>query len=251
MVQEKSRRLSYPLFAAVVIAYLAIIQGGGILMERLTGEDDFLSTRGVVYGMIIPLGVALVFTYAVIGYLGLLKPVLHEDHPTRRWVRVVPIVFVVAIVGGINYAALADKGWLYVLVLLIATQFVGWGEEGMFRGIGVLVFREHGLTEGRVALWSSVVFGAVHLTNGLTHGVSALPQAIMVSLAGYFFYLIRRVSRGNAVNSILHGLFDFALLTGTAILADQTFYPGTLLPILVYPVLAIVLLVGRHRIEPA
>ncbi len=251
MVQEKSRRLSYPLFAAVVIAYLAIIQGGGILMERLTGEDDFLSTRGVVYGMIIPLGVALVFTYAVIGYLGLLKPVLHEDHPTRRWVRVVPIVFVVAIVGGINYAALADKGWLYVLVLLIATQFVGWGEEGMFRGIGVLVFREHGLTEGRVALWSSVVFGAVHLTNGLTHGVSALPQAIMVSLAGYFFYLIRRVSRGNAVNSILHGLFDFTLLTGTAILADQTFYPGTLLPILVYPVLAIVLLVGRHRIEPA
>ncbi|MGN2639317.1 CPBP family intramembrane glutamic endopeptidase [Nocardia takedensis] len=251
VVQEKSRRLSYPLFAAVVIAYLAIIQGGGILMERLTGEDDFLSTRGVVYGMIIPLGVALVFTYAVIGYLGLLKPVLHEDHPTRRWVRVVPIVFVVAIVGGINYAALADKGWLYVLVLLIATQFVGWGEEGMFRGIGVLVFREHGLTEGRVALWSSVVFGAVHLTNGLTHGVSALPQAIMVSLAGYFFYLIRRVSRGNAVNSILHGLFDFTLLTGTAILADQTFYPGTLLPILVYPVLAIVLLVGRHRIEPA
>lgn len=251
MVQEKARRLSYPLFAAVVIAYLAIIQGGGILMERLTGEDDFLSTRGVVYGMIIPLGVALVFTYAVIGYLGLLEPVLREDHPTRRWVRVVPIVFVVAIVGGMNYAALADKGWLYVLVLLIATQFVGWGEEGMFRGVGVLVFREHGLTEGRVALWSSVVFGAVHLTNGLTHGVSALPQAIMVSLAGYFFYLIRRVSRGNAVNSILHGLFDFTLLTGTAILADQTFYPGTLLPILVYPVLAIVLLVGRHRIEPA
>ncbi|MGW4369419.1 CPBP family intramembrane glutamic endopeptidase [Nocardia takedensis] len=251
VVQEKARRLSYPLFAAVVIAYLAIIQGGGILMERLTGEDDFLSTRGVVYGMIIPLGVALVFTYAVIGYLGLLEPVLREDHPTRRWVRVVPIVFVVAIVGGMNYAALADKGWLYVLVLLIATQFVGWGEEGMFRGVGVLVFREHGLTEGRVALWSSVVFGAVHLTNGLTHGVSALPQAIMVSLAGYFFYLIRRVSRGNAVNSILHGLFDFTLLTGTAILADQTFYPGTLLPILVYPVLAIVLLVGRHRIEPA
>ncbi|MET9211178.1 MULTISPECIES: CPBP family glutamic-type intramembrane protease [unclassified Nocardia] len=244
------RRLSYPMFALIVIVYLAIIQLGGLLMTALTGEDDFLSTRAVFFGMIIPLGAALAFTYGVISYLGWLRPVLHDDRPTRPWVRIVPIVFIVAIVFGINYSALADKGFLYVLVLLIATQFVGWGEEGMFRGIGVLVLRDHGLTEGRVALWSSIVFGAVHLANGVTHGISALPQAIIVSLAGYFFYLTRRVSRGNTVNSVLHGLFDFTLLTGTVILADQTMYPGTLLPILVYPLLAIVLLVKRHSIEP-
>ncbi|UFS97325.1 hypothetical protein [Nocardia huaxiensis] len=103
------RRLSYPMFAVVVIAYLDIIQGGGILMRHLTGEGDFFSTQGGV----------------------------------------------------------------------------------------------HGLTESRVALWSSLVFG--------------------------FFYLIRRVTRGNTANSIIHGLFDFPLLTGTAIL----------------------LLLNRHRIEPA
>ncbi|MFD5176513.1 type II CAAX prenyl endopeptidase Rce1 family protein [Nocardia sp. NPDC058379] len=244
------RRLSYPMFALIVIVYLAIIQLGGLLMTAVSGEDDFLSTRAVFFGMIIPLGAALAFTYGVISYLGWLRPVLHDDRPTRSWVRIVPIVFIVAIVFGINYSALADKGFLYVLVLLIATQFVGWGEEGMFRGIGVLVLRDHGLTEGRVALWSSIVFGAVHLANGVTHGISALPQAIIVSLAGYFFYLTRRVSRGNTVNSVLHGLFDFTLLTGTVILADQTMYPGTLLPILVYPLLAIVLLVKRHSIEP-
>lgn len=245
------RTLSYPMFALVVIGYLAIIQLGGLLMTALTGADDFLSTRAVFYGMIIPLGAALVFTYSVIAYLGRLRPVLHDDHPTRSWVRVVPIVFLVAIVGGINYSALWEKGLLYTVVLLIATQFVGWGEEGMFRGIGVLVLRDHGLTEGRVALWSSLVFGAVHLTNGITHGVNAIGQAIMVSLAGYFFYLTRRATRGNTVNSILHGLFDFTLLTGTQILADQTFYPGTVLPILLYPVLAIVLVIKRRSIEPA
>ena len=49
--------------------------------------------------------------------------------------------------------------------LFIATQFVGWGEEGMFRGIGVTTLRDHGLTEGKVALWSSIIFGAVHLSN--------------------------------------------------------------------------------------
>ncbi|MFI8974906.1 type II CAAX prenyl endopeptidase Rce1 family protein [Nocardia asteroides] len=249
-VTSTRRRLSYPLFAAVVVVYLAIIQLGGLLMTALTGEEGFLSTRAVFFGLIIPLGVALAFTYGVIAYLGWLRPVLHDDHPTQPWVRVVPIVFIVAIVFGINYSALADKGLVYVLVLLLATQFVGWGEEGMFRGIGVLVLRDHGLSEGRVALWSSVIFGAVHLTNGITHGASALPQAIMVSFAGYFFYLTRRVSRGNAVNSVLHGLFDFTLISGTMILAEQTLYAGTLLPILVYPVLAIILLVKRHSIEP-
>ncbi|MFE3541633.1 CPBP family intramembrane glutamic endopeptidase [Nocardia sp. NPDC059177] len=245
------RRLTYPMFALIVIVYLAIIQLGGLLMTRLTGEDDYLSTRAVFYGMIIPLGVALVFTYGVIGYLGWMRPVLRDDRPTRSWVRIVPIVFLVAIVFGIHYSALADKGLLFTLVLLIATQFVGWGEEGMFRGISVVVLRDHGLAEGKVALWSSLVFGAVHLTNGITHGANAIAQAVMVSLAGYFFYLTRRVTRGNVANSVLHGLFDFTLLTGTVILAEQTIYLGALLPILLYPVLAIVLLVKRRTIEPA
>ncbi|MEU1210398.1 CPBP family intramembrane glutamic endopeptidase [Nocardia sp. NPDC005825] len=250
-VTRTGRRLSYSMFAVVVLAYLVIIQGGGMLMKHLSGENDLLSTRGVFYGMVIPLGVALAFTYAVIGYLGWLRPVLHDDRPTRSWVRVVPIVFLVAIAGGISYSALSQKSWLYVVVLLIATQFVGWGEEGMFRGIGVVVLREHGLTEGRVALWSSIIFGAVHLTNALTHGASALFQAVAVSLAGYFFYLIRRVTHGNIANSVIHGLFDFSIITGTAILADQTTYSGALLPILVYPVLAIILLLKRRTIEPA
>lgn len=65
------------------------------------------------------------------------------------------------------------------------------------------------------------------------------------------FYLVRRVSRGNVENSIIHGLFDFSLLSGSAVLADQAAYIGTLLPVLVYPVLAIILLVERHDIEPA
>ncbi|MFB7718485.1 CPBP family intramembrane glutamic endopeptidase [Nocardia sp. NPDC056100] len=245
------RRLSYPLYAAIVVVYLAIIQGGGIWMKHLSGEDDFRSTRAVFYGMIIPLGAALIFTYGVIAYLGWLRPVLREDRPVRSWVRIVPIVFLVAIAGGIAYHALSQKGWLFVVVLLIATQFVGWGEEGMFRGIGVVILRDHGLTEGKVALWSSLIFGAVHLANGITHGASAIFQAIVVSAAGYFFYLTRRVTGGNIANSIIHGLFDFSLLTGTAILVDQTLYPGTLLPILVYPLLAIILLVKRRKIEPA
>ncbi|NUS44189.1 MAG: hypothetical protein HOQ24_10940 [Mycobacteriaceae bacterium] len=44
---------------------------------------------------------------------------------------------------------------------------------------------------------------------------------------------------------------NFTLLSGTAILVDQTLYAGTMLPILLYPVLAIILLARRRHIEPA
>ena len=111
------------------------------------------------------------------------------------------------------------------------------------------MLRDHGLREGQVALWSSIIFGIVHLTNAIGHGASAIPQAIAVSLAGYFFYLMRRVSRGNVLNSVIHGLFDFSLVSGTAIIVNQRAYPGTLADIGVYIVLIVVLLVRRHRIE--
>ena len=76
-----------------------------------------------------------------------------------------------------------------------------------------------------------------------------MPQALAVSFAGYFFYLTRRVSGGNALNSVVHGLFDFSILTGTVILVDQDPYVGSAFAILAYVVVAVVLLVRRHSIE--
>ena len=229
------RRVAYVGFALVVLVYLAIIQLGGLLVQHASGEDSATTTRGVFFAMAVPLGVALVFTAAVVAALGWWRPVLNDDRPVQRWLWLVPGLFVVAIGVGIDYSALAEKDLGFILLLLLVTQFVGWGEEGMFRRVGVTVLRDHGLSEGKVALWSSVIFGAVHLTNAIGHGASAVPQAIAVSLAGYFFYLIRRVSRGNALNSVIHGLFDFSILSGTSILVDQADYLGSLAPILIYP----------------
>ncbi|WP_072805827.1 CPBP family intramembrane glutamic endopeptidase [Rhodococcoides yunnanense] len=248
-VSPGTRTLTYVAFAFVVIVYLAIIQLGGLLVNSASGEDSITSVRGVVFTLIVPLGVALLFTFAVITYLGWWRPVMTDDRPVRKWLWVIPAVFVVAILLGIDYSALGSKGIWFIVLLLFATQLVGWGEEAMFRGVGVTVLRQHGLTEGRVALWSSLIFGAVHLTNAIGHGVSAVPQAVAVSLAGYFFYLIRRVSGSNALNSVIHGLFDFSLLTAAAIVVGQSGYVGSFAAIALYPILAIVLLLNRRRIE--
>ena len=172
------KSLPYWGFALIVVAYLAIIQGGGTLMARVSGaDDDFTTTRGVLLNMWIPLGAALVFTYAVVAFLRWGRPVLVDDRPVQRWVRIVPVVLVVSILVAIDYADLMEKSFTYVVVLLVATQMVGWGEEGMFRGIGVTTLRSHGLTEGKVALWSSLIFGAVHLTNAIGRGTGCDPAS--------------------------------------------------------------------------
>ncbi|MCW2757811.1 MAG: family intrarane metalloprotease [Nocardioidaceae bacterium] len=246
------RGTSYVAFAGIVIGYLAVIKLIGLLAGHLYDIDDPLTTtKGVLVTMWIPLGAAFLYTYAVIGFLRWWYPVLREEHRTRRWVWVVPITFAVCSLLAIDYGSLGDKTIGYVLALLVATQFVGWGEEGMFRGIGVTTLRAHGLREGQVALWSSVMFGAVHITNALSSGAQAIPQAIAVSFAGYFFYLSRRVSGTNIVNSVLHGLFDFSLLTGTVVLVDQDAYIGSAAAILAYLICAVVVLVRRRTIEPA
>ncbi len=72
------------LFAVSVIAYLAIIQGIGLLLQYVSGESDFYTTRGVFIGMIIPLGLALAFVYGVAAHLGRLRPALRDDRPTQR-----------------------------------------------------------------------------------------------------------------------------------------------------------------------
>lgn len=235
----------------MVVVYLAIIQlGGRVASAALDSGEGLTTTHDVVVNLWIPIGAALVFTYAVIAYLGWWGPVLREERRTRRWVWAVPIVLALCILGAIDYADLADKSAGFVLALLVAVMFVGFSEEGMFRGIGIEVFRRHGLSEWRVALWSSVVFGAVHLSNALATGGGAVVQAVAVSFAGYFFYLIRRVSGGNILNSVLHGLFDFSILTGSAILVDQDAYLGTGFALLAYLVIGILVVVRRHRLEP-
>jgi membrane protease YdiL (CAAX protease family) len=241
------RRLSIAAFVAIVLVDLAIIAVVGELSA--SGLDHEVTTsEEVVRGLLLPVGASLVFVYVVVAVLGWWRPVFVDDRPVQRWVWVVPIVFVVAIVVAIDYGDLADKGIGFVLLLLLAGLFVGFSEEGLFRGIGVTTLRANGLSEGKVALWSSVIFGAAHLVNALSAGGAAVGQAIAVSFAGYFFYLTRRVSGGLVVPAVVHGMFDFSILSGAVV--EGSTYVGSLAAIVAYPLVAVILLARRRHIEP-
>src|SRR5690349_22766060 len=112
--ETPGRSLPYWGFALVVVGYLVIIQVGGILVQELADTDSITTTRGVVLTMWIPLGAALVYTYAVVAALGWWRPVLVDHRPVRRWVWVVPIVFLACSLVAIDYAALGDKTIGYV-----------------------------------------------------------------------------------------------------------------------------------------
>jgi uncharacterized protein len=150
--------------------------------------------------------------------------------------------------GGTNYAGLADKGLGFVALLLLSSLAVGFAEEGMFRGLGVTTFRVNGFPEARVALWSSVTFGLAHATNLISEGPKAFLQVLVIAVAGYFLYLIRRSSGGLLVPAVVHGLWDFGLISSSVVL-DKT-DAGTVLFILADVVLLVIVLVRRHHIEP-
>jgi Type II CAAX prenyl endopeptidase Rce1-like len=83
---------------------------------------------------------------------------------------------------------------------LLGALLVGCGEEAMYRGIGVTTFRVNGYSEGKVALWSSAVFGLSHGVNLFTsQGKVAFVQVLAAAAAGYFLYLIRRVGGSSSL----------------------------------------------------
>jgi membrane protease YdiL (CAAX protease family) len=246
-----ARQLTWPRFLAVVVVYVAIIQGVGLLVGVDTGDSDsqFPTSESLARNALIPIGLSIAYAVAVATWLGWWGEIVRDDRPVAPWVRRVPITMIVAAIISINYVHLADQPAGLVLCLVVLGIFVGFGEELMFRGIGVVAFRRAGMTEGRVALWSSLVFGLVHVSNAIGQGPQAFAQAAIVSTSGYLFYLGRRAGRTILLPMLAHGLWDFSLIS-SLVGADVKASIGMLVVILTQLGLIIVLVRRRHQIEP-
>jgi uncharacterized protein len=245
------RKIPVWAFIVLAIAYLAIPLA---LIRLLTpdlyvGYARFTSAELIWRALLVPFGVSVLFVVAAMTVLGWWRPVLRDHRPVRRWVWAVPIIMGLAVLGGINYPELCDKGAGFALLLLLGALLAGCGEEGMYRGIGVTTFRVNGYSEGKVALWSSVLFGLSHAINFFSVGALAFAQVLVAAAAGYFLYLVRRLGGGLLLPVIVHGLWDFGLFTGL-LGEDGTVYAGIGLFALADVVIVVSLLVRRFRIEP-
>lgn len=242
------RRLPIWGFLLLVVGYLLAIQ----LIPRLTTPEGakygaFTDIPQVVGGLWVTVGVGTVIGVVAVSVLGWWRPAMVDDRRLPRWTWVFPIVLVVAILAGTSYGNLSAKGASYTLMLLVGCLFIGVSEELMFRGIGITAFRQAGFSEGKVALWTSVVFGLAHGTNIFTEGVGAIPQVVITAVAGYFFYVTRRTSGLLIVSMIVHGLWDFGLFTNTLSTPPSN---GAVVFILADVVLAIVAFVTIRKVFP-
>jgi uncharacterized protein len=104
-----------------------------------------------------------------------------------------------------------------MLLILLSTAFVGLSEETMFRGVLFQALRTR-VKLWPAMIWTSVLFGSVHILNALTTGefLSALLQAFTATLSGFAFMaiLIRTGSIWPAI--IYHALWDFGTFTISA-----------------------------------
>jgi len=242
------RRLPIWGFILLAVGYLAAVQ----LIPQLTSPDDakyatFTDTASIVGGLWVTVGVGSLIGLVAVAVLGWWRPVFIEDRRLPRWTWVFPIVMIVAIAAGISYGNLSDKGLSYTLMLLVGCLFVGVSEELMFRGIGVTAFRQAGFTEGKVALWTCVLFGLAHATNIFSEGAGAIPQVLVTAVAGYFFYVTRRVGGLLIVSMIIHGLWDFGLFTNTLSTPPSL---GVAVFVVADIVLAIVAIVTIRKVFP-
>ena len=246
---EGGRNLTWWQFLLVVLVYLAIIQGlGRIIGADVDSEDGWETAGNLVESSLIPIALSGVFAIGIATWLGWWQQIIHEPLRTQRWVRIVPVALLLAAAIGTSWANLLDQKAELVLTLVVLVLIVGFTEELMFRGIGVVTFRRMDLSEGRVALYSSVIFGAVHLSNALATGTSAIFQAIIVSFTGYMLYLTRRWAGVIWLAMPVHASQDFLISSGQ-IGVDPALSP---LSFVVFPTmigLAILLWRRRHRIN--
>lgn len=212
-----ARRFRVGLVAVVV--YVAFAAGVANLLTAWVDPADPAAAYALAHvPVLIPLIVAGVLFVRWAGWNADVwrTPNAFEVAPRRRWMLVVPLLLLVQPVLTLASAPWSEWEVAPVLLALVVTAMVGFGEELYFRGILRASLRErHGETVG--LLVTSVAFGLAHSFGGFIHGEPLgfiAFQVFVTALAGAAYYAAFLATGRLWVPIVLHGLGDFSLLIG-------------------------------------
>jgi membrane protease YdiL (CAAX protease family) len=194
----------------LAIGYMAIVAITWVIVD-LDYDTVGDSTSNIVRGIVLPVALASIFVALVTSYLGWWGPAIHEDLDAPRWVWLVPALMVLPglgfLLGGVGPA---DRSASYLFWLAIGTLLVGFGEEMLARGTGLVGLRG-GFREPMAWFFSCLLFGLVHALNlffGQSFGSTA-QQIAIAFLVGSVLYMTRRVAGTLIVCMVLHAWIDF------------------------------------------
>lgn len=198
------------LTVGLAITYMAIVSITWVVVD-LDYDTVGDSTTNVVKGIVVPVALASVFMAAATSYLGWWHPAIREEMRAPTWLWAVPVLMVLpglgSLLGGFGPA---DRGASYLLALGVGTLLVGFGEEMLTRGTGLVGLRG-GFGEALSWFFSCLLFGLIHALNlffGQSIG-STVQQIVIAFVAGSVLYITRRVSGTLIVCMVLHAWIDF------------------------------------------
>lgn len=196
---------------------VAALYAGVFLASGLVSGVDYDKLSGSASNMVgfavVPVGLASLASLALTARRGWWDALLREEHRlvSPRWARLVPVMFMLAIVTSLIVAPWHQWSGGLVVLVLAGTLMVGFGEELVFRGY-LLVGARARLCERGAWFWTSLLFGLFHGLNILTgQGVGqTIRQVVVAFVLGGGLYLVRRVSGRLVIAMVMHGLWDFA-----------------------------------------
>jgi membrane protease YdiL (CAAX protease family) len=198
--------------AAVAFYVLLAAVGGNLLSAFAHGDEtlDFVLSHYVTVPVLIVIG--LLFTRQAGWTVEAWTAPSPFTERRRWWLLAIPIVLLVQLIGLLLEVTWSEQTVSVVLIYLVGSLFIGFGEELYFRGIlRVSVLGHH--REITALLITSFAFGFAHSVGYLFDGMglaSILFDTLYLAVDGALFYGAFRATGKLWVAIVLHGLGDFA-----------------------------------------
>lgn len=204
----------------VFLAYLVVFYGiwivNGIDYETIGDSADNLLKWYVA-----PLAGGAVVLIIAATMLGWWRPAILEVRKAPRWTVIPAVLMLLLGVFALTQKDYSDKTSTMFLWLIVGSIGVGFCEELATRGL-LLVGLRGTLSERKVWLFSSLLFGLMHLPNWVFGaGPGATFQVLLAFLSGTTLYLLRRGAGTLLICMLLHAFWDF-----TAFVDDGAAYLG-------------------------
>jgi len=194
---------------AIYLGYVTVI----FIVSKLSGvayTDIGTSAEFTWRGAVLDLAVGAVLLAITTWLLGWWKPALFERKRSRHtWPIFVPALMLVVAVVNLFNSDWSKFDASFLLSLLALGIAVGFCEELMSRGLLLTALRSR-LSEVWVWLFTSILFGAMHLINAALGApfLNTLGQVALAAMSGTCFYIVRRVTGSLIWAMALHGIWD-------------------------------------------
>ncbi len=235
----------------IFIAYVAVVS----LVWVVFGVDyDTISasTSSVLQAVVYPVGLGAVVLAIAATWLGWWRASLFEDPQLRlrsKWGWAATIILAAAVAISFVSVDYTVLGGSFIAALAIGTLLVGFSEELLTRGLGIVGARGS-MAEQWVMVFSATLFALLHVPNAI-FGQAIEPtvqQVVTAFVVGVVFYVVRRATGTILVTMVLHAGWDFTTLGGEHAGATPLFVP-MLLPFAV--IASVIALAGWLRSAPA